>query len=491
MRKSLAKIAFFAALGLCFAQEAPPKLAVYTSGAGDANVNRLLSSKLLAAMSQGGAYAAVADPGSFQDELAKGKGDIAQISGTADRYGADYVCVVSIIEAFGAYSITARLLKVAGSQVAKTATADRALKSLDDLTAVSGELSRQLLPLAAAAVIPPAVAITTDPPAPPVDRVAAAKAAAREQCAQTYNINEILFNIKDGFPRQLKDCASKLAKDMLTPAAFGGKKLEPVSFMKQCPVDGIRNELPDGFPDADKLIGSVNNFVQSIMNTALAGASLDPKKLLSALGSMDINSLLSDVKKLKANACIVDEPYEPPDRQDYGEDEEDEEDEDGKSSVSFGIRVGMNFSHTYADIGYKSGAYDDILGMQAGFVLDIAATDWFHFQPGLMYIQKGMSDGFFHYTSHNLELPVLLSLKLAVLRLNAGPYVSVCLSGSKFSGCSDIDVGISTGLGFDIGMFYIGAFYDYGFFGAYDYVYGRYPIDSYNRTLGLNLGVNL
>jgi hypothetical protein len=497
MKKTIATIAI--SIALCFAQDAPEKLAVYVSGGASEGINKSFSSKMLAVMSQSGEYAEVADPGAFQDELAKGgKGDMAQISLAAKRHGADYVCVVNMIEAFGAYSITARLIKIAGSQVVKTGSADRALKSLEDLTAASNELARQILPTSAiapsVAVVPPAAAAVppiafaappqdaAPPPPPPVEEVPGM--AAQKQCARTYNINELLFNLKDGFPNQLKDCASKLAKDMITPASFGGRKLEPVSFMKQCPVDGIKKSIPDGFPGANQFIGSLENFVQGILNSALAGAALDPKKLVSAVGSMNIEGLLSDVKKLAAGECVVDEPYTPPAAP--VAEESAPEDKEEKSILSFGIRAGFNFSHTYAEHTFngRSGAYKDIIGPQVGFVLDIAASDWFHFQPGLMYVHKGMSDDYSRdAVAHYLEIPVLLSLKFSALRLNAGPYFGICIASTSIFGN---DIGISTGLGFDIGMFYIGTFYDYGLkeMSGWYYVYQ-------NRTLGFNLGVNL
>ncbi|MDR1813134.1 MAG: hypothetical protein LBQ87_09945 [Candidatus Fibromonas sp.] len=62
-------------------------------------------------------------------------------------------------------------------------------------------------------------------------------------------------------------------------------------------------------------------------------------------------------------------------------------------------------------------------------------------------------------------------------------------------GRGDDDFGISTGSGFDIGKFsifgfkygfYIGMFYDYGLTEIYNDSY----LKAYNRTLGLNLGVN-
>jgi hypothetical protein len=139
--------------------------------------------------------------------------------------------------------------------------------------------------------------------------------------------------------------------------------------------------------------------------------------------------------------------------------------------------------------------------MQAGFVIDIAAGEVFHIQPGLMYIQKGMKDrDGTGITTHNVELPLLISLKFSALRLNAGPYFAWCIDSPEYryynnmgwlGGTSRVfdaggfDMGLSAGIGFDIGMFYIGMFYDYGLLNT-----GNWG-DLYNRTLGFNLGVNL
>jgi len=475
------KIALAVAFGfaLCFAQEAAPeKIAIYVSGASDAGINKSLSSKLLVAMTQSGEYAAIANPNSFQDELAKGSnGDIAQISQAAKRHGADYVCAVNMTEAFGAYSITALLLKISTSQVVKTGSTDRQLKSLEDLTAVSNELAVQLLT--------PSVAVSSPDIAP-------APEAVQKQCERMYNINELIFKIKDGFPTQLKDCSSKLAKDMLTPASLGGKKLgEPKQFLTQCAVDGVKKELPDGFPGTDKIIGSLTNFVQGILNTAISAGGLDPKKLVSAVASMNIMGLLDDVKKLAADECVVDEPYEPPAT--TAENVENDSSKKSENGVSFGIRAGFNLSRTYSEYnlpyyGSGSGDFGNIFGMQFGFVVDFAPSSWFHIQPGLMYVQKGMEDKRGETTAHYVELPLLLSLKLSAFRLNAGPYLGLCVSSSNaYVFGHGFDFGLSAGIGFDIGMFYIGSFYDYGLTD----VSNMSGYSFYNRTLGFNVGINL
>jgi len=456
-----------------FAQGEAKKLAVYVSGTSNAGIGKSLENKLLAAFVQSGSYAEIANAEAFQSEVAKGSG-MDWVAQAARQQGADFVCVVNIAEAFGVYSVFARIVDVASSQAVKTASADSPLKSMEDLTTVSDELAKQLFQDSS----PPPAAVADD--------------VAPKQCDKTYNINEFLFKVKDGFPAQLKDCSSKLAKDMLTPASFGGHKLEPMSFMKQCPIDGIKKELPEGFPGVDKFIVSLTNFVQGIMNTASAGGTLDPKKLVSTIGSMDINGLLDEARNLASMGCVVDEPYEPPAKQEHADAEEGGAKD--KRSVYFGIRGGFNFSHIYIDnhdnyYGTRSGSYKSIGGMQLGVVLDIAATDWFYIQPGLMYIQKGMQDINGKSTSHNIDVLALLSIKASVLRLNAGPYLSFCMSGNDY--ICKTDVGLSAGFGFDIDMFYLGMFYDYGLSALNSSETNNGHFETYSRTLGFNFGVNL
>jgi len=168
------------------------------------------------------------------------------------------------------------------------------------------------------------------------------------------------------------------------------------------------------------------------------------------------------------------------------------------SMLSFGLRAGFNFSHGsfYCSIDEydNNGNNGNITRIQLGVVLDMATSEMFHFQPGLMYVQRGMKyEGFKDkddetITAHYIEFPLLLLLKLSTFRFNAGPYIGLCLDSGNCRGYAGfIDIGLSTGLGFDIGMFYIGAIYDYGLtdisrLNSYKF---------YNRTLGFNVGVNL
>jgi hypothetical protein len=395
------------------------------------------------------------------------------------------------------------------SEIMQTASLDRSLNSLDDLARASNDIAAQLLGLA-----PPAAAATPAPasqaPAP----------AANKECAEKYNINEVVSKIQSGFPKQLKDCSVTLAKNMALAMSPFGKKTpmkDPATFMKECTIDGIKQKLPAG---AGEYVKPIESFIQNLLGAAMAGSSLDVKKLSGAIGGMNVNSLISELKAKAANdPCIVNEPYEPSD-DDGGDSSEDEPYGGKRKVVSFGLRLGMNFSHLNAEyhdsrIGSRDGdgSYDPILGFQAGFVLDIAPSSWFHIQPGLMYVRKGAEDKdgttmILHY----IEVPLLLSLKFSALRINAGPYVGICsdvggsrdgtyivgVSGNNY-GYSDevslLDFGLSVGLGFDIGMFYIGVFYDYGLVDSYSYYannYGSYKeLMASSRTFGFNLGINL
>jgi len=162
------------------------------------------------------------------------------------------------------------------------------------------------------------------------------------------------------------------------------------------------------------------------------------------------------------------EPYEPPEERRLAKTTTANRKQLNSSvlpnELQLGLRAGINSNNVIGSNG--------VIGMQLGLVLDIeVSAEGFYIQTGLMYIQKGRSGLKDSGTDHCFELPLLLSLKLSAFRLNAGPYFNI-------NNDNNIDVGLSPGIGFDIGMFYIGAFYDYSLGGP-------------DRTLGLNVGVNL
>ena len=119
--------------------------------------------------------------------------------------------------------------------------------------------------------------------------------------------------VQSGRYAGVEDCSSKLAKDMALAASSFGKKsapIEPKAFMMQCAVDGMKNDLHEG---AAEYVKKVEGFVQNLLNAASAGGSLDAKKLVSAVGEMNVNELLVSIRELAAgDECVVDEPYEQP-----------------------------------------------------------------------------------------------------------------------------------------------------------------------------------
>jgi len=231
---------------------------------------------------------------------------------------------------------------------------------------------------------------------------------------------------------------------------------------------------------------------------SFTGFSKDVYGLLSI-----IDEKASDLfKKMPGVVAPVAEEDDYEEEDDVKEEKEDKEDKEDKNSLissdwteekinrPFGIRVGINLSHIYQEYEMnltslnESGSviYDNTFGMQLGFVMDFEAVDWFHFQPGLMYIQKGG----FNITNHYIELLPLVSFKLSAIRLNVGPYFDWCIHSENDAGN---DFGLNGGVGFDIDRFYIGVFYDYGFFNESGDA--RFSTRTSNRTLGLNLGINL
>jgi hypothetical protein len=445
-----------------FAQDSPPapdkaapeRVAVYAFGASEPSINKSLGSKLLAALVQSGTYAETSDPNTFQDELSKGGNDgIAHIAQTAKRHGADIVCAVSISEVFGAYSITARMVNTSDSKAFKTASIDRTIKSLDDLTVASKLLAAQLLyqPSSAAPVPVPTPASPSEP------------AKADPNAPLAFNPNAPLAFFATSATTPKASTASSTATSAAAPAAsmplsqalgssslpkgcvedftalFKKSSFSMSNFAKELPIAVAKTKLqlksPFGKPkDSDMTsagltVGCIKTLPES------------PTEILSLLKDIALKAGLDFVAgtatDYAGNAAHAAK------RGGRGKD---------KSTLSPGFRLGIiPFNRSSS------------LGLQIGTVLDIAVSDWFHLQPGIMYIQEEIM------ASHSVQIPFLLSLKLSALRINAGPHIS-----------TDNGFGISMGLGFDIGKFYIGTFHDFGL------IYGYW-----RHRLGFNLGVKL
>jgi uncharacterized protein YbjQ (UPF0145 family) len=516
IKKTCFALLLACSLTVAFAQGEPEKtelekIAVYVFGASDAGINKSFGNSLLSAITQSGKYAEIREQEAFYNELAKNHNDsISQIAQTAKQYGADFVCAVSMAEAFGEYSISARIIKTADSQIIRTGLLNRSLNSLDDLARVSDELAGQLLQSHSPVSVPPPAAVIPNEPTPQ------ATPTAKKECKSIFNINEIVFKIQSGLLDQLKDCSATLAKNIALSKSPFGKKTElkePKAFMMECTIDGIKQKLPSGI---DEYIKPVKSFVQNTLGAAsAANGELDVAKLSKAIGDMNIGELLDEIRKLAGeDECMADEPYEPPVAVGGKEEGSGSEGKGGKGRWSLGLRVGFNFSHLYAeydnDSYHGSGTYESDGFGQIGLVFDYVLNDWLHLQPGIMWIIKGTSfnDRDNIIVADYIEIPLLISLKFSALRINAGPYFGICIDESVNGlnthdlgeiDLSTFDFGISTGLGFAIWKFYIGAFYDYGLTESYSYSHHeignniniKHSLKAYNRTLGFNLGINL
>jgi len=314
--------------------------------------------------------------------------------------------------------------------------------------------------------------------------------AEAQQCEKTYNINEIVFNLRNGFQRQLRECSSRLAWN--TALTDPDEKRE---FVAQCVTDGAREGIPKDFSATDEFVGIIDGYVQGILSaSSTTNGEFYPKKFMNTIDGISINELLDDVGKLSGE-CVVNEPYEPPTSWLSL----------GERMLPFGLLImtGFNFSHTYAEssAGYYShgyyggsGTYKAIPGVQLGFAFDIPATDLLYIQPGFVYVRKGIEDDNDRIIAQYIEIPLLLSFKFSVpnlnpimLRLNAGTYFGICLATDAKDIFSS-DFGLSMGAGVDIiNTYYIGMFYSHGLTDISD----RYGLDSYNRTIGLNVGMYL
>jgi hypothetical protein len=436
-----------------FAQE-NPKLSVQVTGAKDSSVNKIFGEKLLISIVQSGKY-----------------------SEAKDSENADFVCTVSITEALGDYHISARVIKIADSQMAGIGSTDSPLNSLSELTKASTELAGVLLKQ-----------MHPTQPAPQIP--ATATSTSKKICVDT---DRLISQITSEFPKLLSSCGTKMAANMALPGFLKNKLSEeekdPQRFMLKCSVNGLKEKV-SSLNKVEGSIDKIEDFMQTLVKTALSGGSFDVQKLLNA--ASDISSLTSSIKALAP--AEGEECEEAPEEEAIVESTKLTDDivpkHGGKKIFSLGFRTGFNFSHMYEKYdgvyGTSSGYLNSTAGFQAGLAFDIAPLDRLHFQPNLMYVQKGAKSGSYSMTSHYIELPLLVSLKFSVVRLNIGPYFGLCV-GADAKNYEGNDFGFSYGGGFDIWNFYAGMFYNYGLTNINNM--SRYT--TYNRTLGFNLGYNL
>ena len=143
-------IILLSALSLtAFAQQ--KKVAVYVTG-DDTGINKVLGSKLVAAIAKSDEYSAVERTESFLAELNKeqnyqrtGSVDDSEYSRIGKQFGVQYVCVAAVSDAFNEKYLSARLIDVETAQVERTASSSGVIQSLEDIVNAANSVSTDLL----------------------------------------------------------------------------------------------------------------------------------------------------------------------------------------------------------------------------------------------------------------------------------------------------------------------------------------------------------
>jgi hypothetical protein len=128
-----------------------PNIAVYVTGDFPDNEKKALGTYILYALVNSGRYNGIERTASFLAEIDKeqatqrsGAIDDKQISRVGIQFGVRFVCIADITPALGAFQVSARIVNVETAQVAFIGQAAGALKTIDDLTAVSEKVVRTM-----------------------------------------------------------------------------------------------------------------------------------------------------------------------------------------------------------------------------------------------------------------------------------------------------------------------------------------------------------
>lgn len=114
------------------------------------------------------------------------------------------------------------------------------------------------------------------------------------------------------------------------------------------------------------------------------------------------------------------------------------------AQVKFGIKSGLNFTNIKKN--YKDGFWEVKTKMRVtyhiGAVIDVALSDAFNLQTGLVLSSKGFNqdleyywgggtEGYDRVIYNYLETPINLTYKIYDFQLYAGPYIAIGISGKN------------------------------------------------------------
>lgn len=151
------------------------------------------------------------------------------------------------------------------------------------------------------------------------------------------------------------------------------------------------------------------------------------------------------------------------------------------AQVRFGVKAGLNSanqSYSVDGMGALSVSADPIIGFHLGVIADMATSEKFSFQPGLLFSQKGSKISDVKTTVNYIDIPLNLMLKFGssdnfkVLGF-AGPSISYALGGkvgdesitfgSEAGQMKRLDFGLGFGAGVQFSSFQATLGYNMGF----------------------------
>jgi len=130
--------------------QSKPKMAVYVASDELKDTEkRVLGTKILAPFVQSGQYMAIERGDAFLSGIARerqkqrdGSVDDSQISRLGKEAGVQFVCVADLIDAFGVYSLSARLINTETAEI--VGIGETEMKSLSDIGTVADEIFKQI-----------------------------------------------------------------------------------------------------------------------------------------------------------------------------------------------------------------------------------------------------------------------------------------------------------------------------------------------------------
>lgn len=129
-------------------------VAVYVTGP-QPGINKILGDQFVKSFAQSGDYKAIERTASFLTELNKeqsyqegGAVDNNQITRLGKQFGAQLVCVVEVLDAFGQYYVSARLIAVETAEVLNSSNAYSKLDNLQEVITVASSMAEELTGIA-------------------------------------------------------------------------------------------------------------------------------------------------------------------------------------------------------------------------------------------------------------------------------------------------------------------------------------------------------